>query len=97
MLLLTPTCLQLLQFQYWERFKGKENQETFFSVLVITLPNQLSVYRASLCHLWPLLGFWSESLGTVCCLIEPSEIILGEGYFCEPEYIDWKFFSPALQ
>lgn len=29
--------------------------------------------------------------------MEPSEIILGEGYFCKPEYIAWKFFSKALK
>lgn len=38
------------------------------------------------------LGFWSESLRTVCCLKKPAEIILGEGYFCKPEHIDWKVF-----
>lgn len=38
-----------MEFQYQARFKGKENQEAFFSVMVIALPNQLSVYRASLC------------------------------------------------
>lgn len=46
------------------------------------------IQSQSLYHLWPSLGFYSESLGTVCCLIEPSEIILGESYFCKPEYID---------